>query len=57
MSAKDGEKFSGLKSQGKLLRPEQPGHVIAKLVVGAGRDLSGKFVNWDDGSLGEFQGE
>lgn len=55
MSAKDGEKFAGLKSGGKLLRPEQPGHVIARLVVAGGKELSGKFVNWDDGSLEAFQ--
>jgi len=27
-----------------LLKPEQPGNVIAKLAVGAGKELSGKFL-------------
>lgn len=31
---------------GQLLRPDQPGNVIARLVVGASKDLSGKFMTW-----------
>ncbi|KAH7138989.1 hypothetical protein B0J11DRAFT_32427 [Dendryphion nanum] len=57
MSEKDGKKFAGLKSEGGLLRPEQPGWVIAKLGVGAGRELSGRFVNWNEEDLGAFQEE
>jgi NAD(P)-dependent dehydrogenase (short-subunit alcohol dehydrogenase family) len=55
MSDTDREKFSGLKSNGGLLRPEQPGHVIAKLAVGGEKELSGKFLSWDDESLSAFQ--
>jgi NAD(P)-dependent dehydrogenase (short-subunit alcohol dehydrogenase family) len=55
MSSKDAEKFAGLKKDGGLLRPDQPGHVIAKLAVGAGKELSGKFLNWNDSSLAQFQ--
>jgi NAD(P)-dependent dehydrogenase (short-subunit alcohol dehydrogenase family) len=55
MSAKDREKFSDLKEKGGLLKPEQPGHVIARLAVGAGKELSGKFLTWNDAVLGEFQ--
>lgn len=33
-------------TQGKLLRPEQPGAVIAKLVDNATRDLSGKHFRY-----------
>ena len=55
MSEKDRTKFAGLKKDGVLLRPEQPGNVIAKLAVGAGKELSGKFVNWNDESLKAFQ--
>ena len=57
MSEKDREKFSGLKTSGGLLKPEQPGHVIAKLAVGAGKELSGKFLSWNDESLKAFQEE
>jgi len=57
MSEKDREKFSGLKTNGGLLKPEQPGHVIAKLAVGGDevKDFSGKFLSWNDESLGAFQ--
>ncbi|KAH8732255.1 short chain dehydrogenase-like protein [Phaeosphaeriaceae sp. PMI808] len=59
MSDKDREKFSGFKKEGILLRPEQPGHVIAKLAV-AGKEikgLSGRFLSWNDELLKEFQDE
>lgn len=55
MTEKDAAKFAELKRDGGLLRPEQPGHVLAKLAVGAGKELSGKFLNWNDESLGGFQ--
>lgn len=57
MSEKDAAKFQELKKDGALLKPEQPGHVIAKLAVGAGKELSGKFLTWNDESLGGFQEE
>jgi NAD(P)-dependent dehydrogenase (short-subunit alcohol dehydrogenase family) len=60
MSEKDRVKFAGLKTEGGLLRPEQPGHVIAKLAVAEGeqvRGLSGKFLNWNDQNLSMYQEE
>lgn len=39
-----GKRFLDAHTEGKLLKPEQPGHVIAKLVLDAPRDLSGKFL-------------
>lgn len=60
MSAKDQTKFAGLKTNGGLLRPEQPGHVIAKLAAARASDLSGlsgKFLNWNDESLAMHQEE
>lgn len=59
MSEKDCAKFAGLKKDGGLLRPEQPGHVIAKLAV-SGEDVkgfSGRFLSWNDDSLSAFQEE
>ena len=44
LAPKDQEKFSGLKKDGKLLQPEQPGNVIARLALEAGKDLTGKFL-------------
>lgn len=49
------EKFKKLHFSGQLLKPEQPGHVIAKLAVGAGKELSGKFLSWNDEELKAFQ--
>ncbi|TVY48559.1 putative oxidoreductase [Lachnellula occidentalis] len=55
MDEKDAQKFKSAHEEGKLLRPDQPGNVIARLALGAGRDLSGKLWNWNDKELGEFQ--
>lgn len=39
-------KFKGLHERGELLRAEQPGNVVARLVVHAEKDLSGKFLRY-----------
>ena len=44
MDGKDAEKFKSLHEEGKLLKPEQPGNVMARLAVGAEKELSGKFL-------------
>lgn len=46
MDSKDAEKFRSLHEEGKLLKPEQPGNVMARLAVGAGTEkaLSGRFL-------------
>lgn len=44
MDVTDTTRFMGLYADGKLLRPEQPGHVMARLAVGATKELSGKFL-------------
>ena len=44
MQATDGEKFLGLHKAGQLLRPDQPGHVMAKMVLDPPKELSGKYV-------------
>lgn len=38
-------KFMTVHKDGKLLKPEQPGHVMAKLVLDAPSKLSGKFFS------------
>ncbi|KAI9785420.1 MAG: hypothetical protein M1816_000435 [Peltula sp. TS41687] len=55
MDERDRERFARLKREGELLRPEQPGNVMARLVLGAGRELSGRFVSWNDAALEKFQ--
>ncbi|PYI32107.1 short-chain dehydrogenase [Aspergillus indologenus CBS 114.80] len=49
-------KFTGAYESGKLLKVEQPSHVMAKLVLDAPSSLSGKFLNWNDALLEDFQG-
>ncbi len=44
MEEKDAEKFRTLHEEGNLLKPEQPGNVMSRLALGAGRELSGKFL-------------
>lgn len=55
MDEKDRMKFKDAKEKGTLLRPEQPGNVIAKLVLGAPKELSGRVVSWNDEVLQNFQ--
>ena len=44
MQETDAVKFHTLHKQGKLLKSEQPGNVMAKLVLDAPKALSGKFL-------------
>lgn len=55
MDETDAAKFHELKQTGGLLRPDQPGNVMAKLAVDAPKELSGKFLSWNDGALSAFQ--
>ncbi|OJJ47407.1 hypothetical protein ASPZODRAFT_25455 [Penicilliopsis zonata CBS 506.65] len=47
--------FTTVYKDGKLLKPEQPGHVIAKLVIDAPKSLTGKYLSWNDQVLEAFQ--
>ena len=55
MDASDAKRFAELKSSGGLLKPEQPGHVMAKLVVDPPTALNGKFLSWNAEELKSFQ--
>lgn len=44
MDKDDAENFANLPNNGKLLRTDQPGNVIAKLVLDAPKELSGQFM-------------
>ncbi|KAL1301846.1 hypothetical protein AAFC00_006031 [Neodothiora populina] len=55
MDKTDAAKFLELKQTGGLLRPDQPGNVMAKLSLDAPAELSGKFLSWNDASLAAFQ--
>ncbi|KAA8647044.1 hypothetical protein EYZ11_010202 [Aspergillus tanneri] len=47
--------FTTVHKDGKLLKPEQPGHVMARLVINAPNSLTGKFLSWNDEALEAFQ--
>ncbi|KAJ5726801.1 oxidoreductase [Penicillium malachiteum] len=49
-------KFTGAHEGGKLVTPEQPGHVMAKLVLDAPKELTGAFLSWDSEELKTFHG-
>ena len=55
MDGEEGGKFVSLHEEGRLLSPELPGHVIAKLALEAPRELSGRFLSWDSPELKSFQ--
>lgn len=44
----DVARFKGLKEEGGLLRPEQPGNVLGRLAVEAEKELGGKFFRYVD---------
>ncbi|KAJ5122891.1 hypothetical protein N7448_008988 [Penicillium atrosanguineum] len=47
-------KFTSVHQTSDLLEPEQPGHVMARLALGAPRSLSGQFLSWNDPALQQF---
>ncbi|KAA8899034.1 hypothetical protein FN846DRAFT_990920 [Sphaerosporella brunnea] len=49
------ERFQELYKEGKLLKPEQPGNVVAKLALRAEKDLSGQFLSWNANQLADYQ--
>lgn len=55
MYPSDRARFAELKKTGGLLKPEQPGYVMARLVISAPKDLSGKFLSWNADELKGFQ--
>ena len=58
MDEEDQKKFTGAHKDGKLLPPEKPGHVMAKLATDtklADRGLSGSFLTWSDEKLEDYQ--
>ncbi|TQS38669.1 hypothetical protein Golomagni_00822 [Golovinomyces magnicellulatus] len=44
MDHSDSQRFRTMYLEGQLLRPEQPGDVMARLVLGVGNEFSGKFL-------------
>jgi len=44
MEPADSARFKKMREDGAMLRPDQPGHVMAKLVIDGPKDLSGEFL-------------
>ncbi|TRM67744.1 hypothetical protein BD626DRAFT_105531 [Schizophyllum amplum] len=57
MTEKGHQQFVQQHAEGKLVKPEQPGHVIAGLALSAPKELSGQFVSWDADDLKAFREE
>ncbi|KAF4122857.1 Short-chain dehydrogenase [Geosmithia morbida] len=49
------ENFVEAFTTGILLKPEQPGYVVADLVAKPAKELSGKFLNWNSPELAAYQ--
>ncbi|KAJ7498838.1 hypothetical protein FB451DRAFT_1203190 [Mycena latifolia] len=56
MTAQDHNKFVVAHAEGYLLKPEDPGHVIAALALHAAKSLSGQFVSWDSDECADYRG-
>ncbi|KAI0402428.1 short-chain dehydrogenase [Xylaria palmicola] len=55
MTPDEHAKFVSEHETGRLLRPDQPGTVIAKLAISATSSLTGKHFNWNAPELADFQ--
>ncbi|KAF8709301.1 NAD-P-binding protein, partial [Rhizoctonia solani] len=55
MKAEEHKRFIALHSESQLVKPEDTGHVIAGLSVGAKPELSGTFVDWQSDEVKEFR--
>jgi NAD(P)-dependent dehydrogenase (short-subunit alcohol dehydrogenase family) len=55
MNTDEADKFKTAHRDGKLLPPEKPGHVMARLATNATKDLSGAFLTWSDDKLAAYQ--
>lgn len=55
MTAEDHANFVSVFEQGKLNKPEWPGHVIAKLSLDATPDVNGKYLSWNSPQLAGFR--
>ncbi|KAJ4266263.1 hypothetical protein NW762_004246 [Fusarium torreyae] len=49
------DSFVEAKEKGTLLKPEQPGHVMAKFAADPLKDLSGKFFSWNSPEVEAYQ--
>ena len=57
MPLEDFQKFVKVHADGKLVKPEDCGYVIASLALNAPKSLSGQFVSWDSEECKPFRKE
>jgi hypothetical protein len=50
----DHDKFIQLHHEGKLVSPEDPGHVLVALANNPPKDLSGQMCSWNDEKLKDY---
>lgn len=55
MKEQDYARFVDAHKNGKLVKPEDSGHVIAALAVKADKSLSGQFVSWDSEQCADYR--
>lgn len=55
MPPKEMQRFVQAHTEGKLVKPEDAGHVIAALSLQAPKSLSGQFVSWDGEECKDFR--
>lgn len=55
MNKDEADKFINAHKDGKLLPPDKPGNVMARLATDAAKDLSGAFLTWSDPKLAAYQ--
>lgn len=55
MDKADAARFAELKKTGGLLKPEQPGNVMSRIVLDPPKHLSGKFLTWNAEELKQYQ--
>jgi len=51
------KRFISAHNEGKLIRPETIGHVVAALVLRASKDMSGQFISWDSEECKPYRDE
>lgn len=55
MKDADHKGFIKVHTDGKLVKPEDVGHVIAELALRAPKSLSGQFVSWDSADCADYR--
>lgn len=55
MDPKDHQEFVDAFHNSKLVKPDEPGHVIAALAIGASNAYSGQFLMWNSDDLKQYR--